>query len=278
MQTATVHQVPLAYEITGAGEPVVFLHCSFVANAFAQLVREPSLNDHKLITYHRRGYGASAPVQPPFSIEQQAADCVGLMKQLDIPQAHLVGHSFGANVALEVARSAPERVQSLALLEPPLPWAMQPRSLAAMLQVIDAAMHMFASGDSAGATEQWLDGAFGAGWQAVIEQNIPGGVAQVMADGSTALGVEAASLQTWAFGPDDLRAIEQPTLAAYHVETRFRMFDDVQQTLLSHLSQAESLVVPNTTHLLQIQNPRSVAEALGSFFARHPIGEAALAR
>jgi pimeloyl-ACP methyl ester carboxylesterase len=165
----------------------------------------------------------------------------------------------------------------LVLLEPPLPWAMQPESLAAMLQVIDGAMRMFVAGDSAGATERWLDGAFGPGWQALIEQNIPGGMAQVIADGSTALGVEAAALQAWAFGPDDLRAIEQPTLAAYHVETRFRIFDDVQQTLLSHLPQAESLVVPNTTHLLQIQNSRSVAEALGSFFARHPIGEAALA-
>ena len=41
---------------------------------------------------------------------------------------------------------------------------------------------------------------------------------------------------------------------------------------------AESLVVPNITHLLQIQNPRSVGEGLAAFFARHALAETAIAR
>src|SRR5262249_10147597 len=154
---------------------------------------------------------------------------------------------FGANVALEVARMAPGRVHSLALLEPPLPWAMQSESLAVMLEVIGSAMHLFMTGDVAGAVEEWLNGAVGPGWQAVIEREIRGGLAQVIADGPTALGLEGAALQTWAFGPDDLRAITQPTLAIYHVDTRFAIFDEVQQVLLRLLPRAESLIVPNTT-------------------------------
>jgi hypothetical protein len=62
--------------------------------------------------------------------------------------------------------------------------------------------------------------------------------------------LEGAALQNWLFGPEDLRTIEQPTLAIYHVDTHFTIFDDVQQVLLRLLSRVESLIVPNTTHLL----------------------------
>jgi hypothetical protein len=48
----------------------------------------------------------------------------------------------------------------------------------------------------------------------------------------------------------------------------------VQQTLVRLLPNVESLVVPNVTHLMQIQNPRSVAEGLVGFFARHAMAEA----
>ncbi|HEY3232858.1 MAG TPA: alpha/beta hydrolase, partial [Roseiflexaceae bacterium] len=155
---------------------------------------------------------------------------------------------------------------------------MQPGSLEVMLQVIGSAMNLFMAGDIARAVDEWLNGAFGPGWQAVIERHIPGGLAQVIADGPTALGVEGAALQTWIFGPDDLKAIAQPTLAIYHVDTRFAIFDEVQQALLRLLPRAESLIVPNTTHLLQIQNPRSVGEGLAAFFARHALAETPMAR
>jgi pimeloyl-ACP methyl ester carboxylesterase len=147
-----------------------------------------------------------------------------------------------------------------------------------MLGAIGSAMNLFMAGDVAGAVDAWLNGAFGPGWQAVIERNIPGGLAQVVADGPAALGVEGPALQAWAFGPDDLGTIAQPALAIYHVDTRIAIFDEVQQALLRLLPHAESLVVPNTTHLLQIENPRAVGEGLAAFFARHAQAETAVVR
>jgi 3-oxoadipate enol-lactonase len=44
-----------------------------------------------------------------------------------------------------------------------------------------------------------------------------------------------------------------------------------QQLLLSSLPNAEGYVLPGTTHLLHVQNPRGMAEALAAFFARHPM-------
>jgi hypothetical protein len=43
------------------------------------------------------------------------------------------------------------------------------------------------------------------------------------------------------------------------------------QLLVSWLSNAEPFELPNATHLLRLQNPRGMAEALTSFYARHPL-------
>jgi pimeloyl-ACP methyl ester carboxylesterase len=42
------------------------------------------------------------------------------------------------------------------------------------------------------------------------------------------------------------------------------------QVLLDCLPDVESFVLPGATHLLQIENPRGMAEGLAAFFARHP--------
>jgi hypothetical protein len=39
----------------------------------------------------------------------------------------------------------------------------------------------------------------------------------------------------------------------------------------SWLPDVESFVLPEATHLLHVQNPRGMAEALASFYARHPL-------
>ena len=49
------------------------------------------------------------------------------------------------------------------------------------------------------------------------------------------------------------------------------MFDEVQQALVNSIPNVESMVVPNVTHLLEIQDARAVAEGLARFFARYPI-------
>jgi hypothetical protein len=41
--------------------------------------------------------------------------------------------------------------------------------------------------------------------------------------------------------------------------------------LLDWLPNVESFVLCDATHLLQIENPRGMAEGLAAFFARHPL-------
>jgi hypothetical protein len=45
--------------------------------------------------------------------------------------------------------------------------------------------------------------------------------------------------------------------------------------LLAWLPNPEPLDLPDTRHLLHVERPAAVAEALASFFARHPVAAAA---
>jgi pimeloyl-ACP methyl ester carboxylesterase len=63
-----------------------------------------------------RGIGRSMPAGSSISVEQMTEDVGSLMDAAGWDEAHIVGHSLGGLVALELALSAPHRVKSLALL------------------------------------------------------------------------------------------------------------------------------------------------------------------
>lgn len=64
-----------------------------------------------------RGHGRS-PWVPPWNLEQHVADALGVLDAHGIDRAAVVGHSFGGAIATHLARTAPERVTKLVLLDP----------------------------------------------------------------------------------------------------------------------------------------------------------------
>jgi 3-oxoadipate enol-lactonase len=98
-QRIPVDGAELAFTVQGHGEPVVLIHGA-LAEAFLLLLTEPALTErYRLIAYDRRGYSNST-LSTPVDIPGHAADCRALLDRLGIAQAHIVGHSFGGNVAL----------------------------------------------------------------------------------------------------------------------------------------------------------------------------------
>lgn len=103
MQTAQLDDIALDYEITGSGEPVLFIS-PVLADGFLPLLRHPQLVDHyRLIHYHRRGWVGSTHPPGPVSIERHAADAVDLLGHLRLRRVHVVGHSSGAAVGAQLA-------------------------------------------------------------------------------------------------------------------------------------------------------------------------------
>ena len=121
MDRAKIDSAELEYEGAGTGEPVLCIDGVLIADTFRPLLAAPSLaGRYQLIRYHRRGYAGSSPTAGPISVARQAADCRALLRHLGVARAHVVGHSYGGAVALQLALDTPEVAHSLALLEPAL--------------------------------------------------------------------------------------------------------------------------------------------------------------
>src|SRR2546423_577262 len=111
MERAEIDGIALEEEAAGplVGEAVVCIPGAFVAETFRLLLAEKALAErYRLIAYHRRGYAGSTRTPEPVSIQRQAADCLGLLRHLGMGRAHVVGHSLGACIALQLALDAPE--------------------------------------------------------------------------------------------------------------------------------------------------------------------------
>src|SRR5687767_10078101 len=92
MRRARIDGLGIAYGESGAGEPVVLIHAGVCADWFATLCDEPALaGAHRLIRYHRAGYGDSDRIGGPVTVARLAEHCRGLLRHLGIERAHLVG-------------------------------------------------------------------------------------------------------------------------------------------------------------------------------------------
>jgi pimeloyl-ACP methyl ester carboxylesterase len=110
---APVNSLEMYYEIHGSGEPLVLLHSAFSTIELWGSVLASLAETHQVIAVEFQGHGHTADIARPFSYEQLADDVAAVMDYLDIAQADVVGHSIGADTALQVAIRHPERVRKL---------------------------------------------------------------------------------------------------------------------------------------------------------------------
>ncbi|MEB8338294.1 alpha/beta fold hydrolase [Streptomyces endophyticus] len=108
----------IAYRQFGSGPPVVMVHGSGGGLHSWQPVAERLADRYEVWTPARRGYAPSGPGRSPKRFADEVADLGALITKIGRP-VHLVGMSYGANVALHAA-TAGLPVRSLVLWEPPL--------------------------------------------------------------------------------------------------------------------------------------------------------------
>lgn len=118
MSIASVNGLDLHYWRVGQGPDIVFIHglCGNLAVWHLRIV--PLMQrEFRLTTYDLRGHGRSGVPPSGYTTLDMAEDLRGLLDTLEMDQICLVGHSFGADIALHFALRYPERVRRLALLE-----------------------------------------------------------------------------------------------------------------------------------------------------------------
>jgi len=110
----------------GAGVPVILLH-GWPDSGYLWRHQVPYLVDHgfRVVVPDLRGFGQSERPAgvAAYSLPNIIADVAGILDELGIQTAHVVGHDWGAAVAWFTAMLIPDRVRRLVVLSVPHPLA-----------------------------------------------------------------------------------------------------------------------------------------------------------
>ncbi|HVO07607.1 MAG TPA: alpha/beta hydrolase [Burkholderiaceae bacterium] len=176
----------VGFHIEGRGHPVVLLHSSMGSKGQWRALVERMRRSHRLIAIDLHGYGTSPmpPVGVPFTLQHEVGliDTVLAVALLPGESFHLVGHSYGAAVALQLARSRPHRLRSLALYEPVAIHLLPPghRGRLELEAVRDELQRCADDGDALAGARGFIDYWSGAGAFAQLPRHVQNNLAQLV--------------------------------------------------------------------------------------------------
>lgn len=268
---ARVNGVVLHYLDRGRGEPIVFVHGGLADYREWDPVAKELADEYRTIIYSRRyNFPNDNPLVPDHSAIVEAADLAGLNQHLRLGAMHVVGVSYGAYAALELALREPRMVRTLTLVEPPLiRWlpglpggqALFDEFYGGMWQ---SAGKAFERGDPTGALRISLDYFVG-----------PGAIDKIPAEFRSAL---LANIREWqalttsqdAFPPitrEQVRSLRVPVLMLSGGKTypMLRLTDD---ELERHLQNGRRQIIPNGTHDVCSEEPSVCATSIRAFLSR----------
>ena len=106
----------LNYKQQGQGPNVILIHGLFGSLENLNVIAKPLSEHFNVINVDLRNHGLS-PHSDEMNYPAMAQDIVELLAHLNIDKAHLVGHSMGGKVAMELALTHPELVNKLVVLD-----------------------------------------------------------------------------------------------------------------------------------------------------------------
>ena len=251
-----------AYDLTGpVGAPIVALiHGLGLTRASTWGAIAPVLaQKFQVLTYDLLGHGQTALPQGDVSLSALAAQLVGLLDDLGIDRAALVGFSLGGMINRRMAMDHPERVSALAVLNSP-----HERTVEAQKLVEARAKDTGAGGPAANLDEtlaRWFTDAYRrdhrsavAAVRDVVLANDPGNYAahrRVLASGVIELIRPAPP-------------ITQPTLVMT-CENDTGSMPAMAHAIASEIVGARTIIVPTLQHLGLIERPRLFTEPVQNF-------------
>lgn len=107
--------ISLYYQEKGEGKPFLLLHGNGEDGTYFVHQMEFFSDCYRMIAVDTRGHGKSPRGTAPFTMEQFAKDLNGLMIELGLSKAILLGFSDGANIAMKFALQYPDKIEALIL-------------------------------------------------------------------------------------------------------------------------------------------------------------------
>ena len=125
MPTLSAAGVDIHYQVLGEAKApaIVMIHGLMLGNMATWYFGAATAlaKTHRVIVYDLRGHGMSSKATTGYDIATMVGDLKCLLDTLDIGEVSLVGHSYGALIALNFAKLYPDRTTKFVMVEGPLP-------------------------------------------------------------------------------------------------------------------------------------------------------------
>ena len=200
--------------VVGAGAPVVLLHSSLSSKSQWTALTERLAPRFRVIALDLLGYGDNAMPSAPesFTLDDEVRLVGETIDRLLPPhvRVHVVGHSYGASVALKFAQRSRGRVASLALYEP-VAFGMLDRDDAALAEVkriAESVPRLIGAGARLQAAEAFVDFWSGPGSYGRLARPVQLHVARNIAK----VPLDFKAVMSWPLGPESVRSIAVPAL------------------------------------------------------------------
>jgi pimeloyl-ACP methyl ester carboxylesterase len=136
-----IEDLQVHYKISGEGGPAIVLLHGFASSTFAwREIMEPLSSYGTVVAFDRTGFGLTErPLgddwegESPYSADAHASLTIELIEALGFDQAVLIGNSAGGSIAIDVARSHPDLISALVLVDAAVYYEPGPPSWAAWL-------------------------------------------------------------------------------------------------------------------------------------------------
>ena len=256
------------YREAGDGPGVVCLHANASTSGQWRGLMELLAPSYHVVApdLYDAGKSPSWPSARVIRLKDEVAFIEPALARAGAPVA-LVGHSYGAAVALKAALADPARVRALALYEPTLFALLDARKQVAAAEDIRGmlvdAIGALDSGDPRAAAERfidyWMDGAW----------------AQMPDTRKAAIAASVKDLRRWVFALFTeatplaaFRRLDIPVLYMLGARTR-PSARGVARVLTPALPRVEMVELEGVGHMGPVTHPERVNEAIASFLERH---------
>ncbi|HML11521.1 MAG TPA: alpha/beta hydrolase [Stellaceae bacterium] len=273
-QLTTSDGVKLYYEETGSGLPIVFVH-EFAGDSrsYEPQVRYFSRR-YRCINFNARGFPPSDVPENFESYSQARArdDIRDVLDALKIEKAHILGISMGGFATLHFGFAYPERALSLIVAgcgygaAPGTRQQFHDETARTAAQIADKGMAEVSKSYGSGPTRVQLRNKDPRGYAEFMQQLSEH---STLGSANTMRGVQARRPSLWDL-VDDMKKLDVPTLVATGDE------DDpcLEPGLLMkrHIKSAALVVLPNTGHALNLEEPDLFNRLCDDFFHQVEVG------
>jgi pimeloyl-ACP methyl ester carboxylesterase len=259
----------------GAGRDVLLLHGLGATKASFYDTAAALSRGYRVHALDLPGFGSSSkPATAPYNPAYFAESVLGVMDQLGVERAHVVGNSLGGRVAIEVGLRAPERVHGLALLCPAV--AFIRRGLHPVVRLLRPELGVLPHRFARGTVENQLLDLFAD--PSVLDPSVADVVVdefqRIYGSAGARLAFLSAARNVYLDKPHGrdgfytrLADLSKPSLFVWATHDRL-----IPAAFARHVAEAlpaaEQIVIDACGHAPQIERPEQINGLLGRFFAR----------